>query len=153
MSVLRKVTDADNYLLRKWRNANREFFPPAPPITAQSQQEWWAQYVRRPHDHMYLVCPENRLYRVGTVAIDVRDRMLHRVLRGRPEGPGVMTQAVYELLDLYGEGNYTLQVLEGNDRALKFYEKIGFRVSGRQQNNPLDPQSPMLVNMFLEYHL
>jgi RimJ/RimL family protein N-acetyltransferase len=132
---LRKITEDDEDDLVTWRNANAEFFPPGPKLTRKSHYRWYLAYLDCPWDHMYMVM-EGRVP-VGTVAIDIRSKMIGRVLRGRPEGKGAMSRALRELMSLYGEGAYTLQVLDGNTRAVEFYERLGFREFGRQRKrNP-----------------
>jgi RimJ/RimL family protein N-acetyltransferase len=146
--LLRKIDMADNFLLRTWRNANAEFFPPGEKITANAQVDWYRRYLETPHDHQYMVCvgpPEFRP--VGTLAIDIRSKIIGRVMRGRPEGKGAMSAAVFELMGLYGEGTYMLQVLEGNLRAVEFYQNLGFRPFGWQTQDGL-----RFVNMRTEYH-
>lgn len=142
---LRKIHELDNRLLREWRNANAEFFPPGPEITEPMQMRWYEEYLYRLEDHQYVVIADGSP--VGTLAIDIRDKTINRVMRGRPEGKGAMGAAVCELMSLYGEGAYSLQVLEGNERAIAFYERLGFRAFGRQyRRNP----SVALVNMLYE---
>ena len=149
--LLRKIDMADNFLLRTWRNENAEYFPPAPKITASMQVDWYRKYLETPHDHQYMVCTEPPQFRpVGTLAIDIRDKMIGRVMRGRPEGKGVMSAAVFELMRLYGDGVYALQVMQGNTRALEFYYKLGFREFGRQWYGT---EALTMVNMKTEYHL
>ena len=148
--LLRKIDMADNFLLRTWRNENAEFFPPAPVITASMQVDWYRRYLETPHDHQYMICTEPPQFRpVGTLAIDMRSKMIHRVMRGRPEGQGVMSAAVYELMYLYGPGTYMLQVLRGNAHAIEFYERLGFLKSGIQRGRG----EVELQNMSLEYRL
>lgn len=146
--VLRKVHELDNRLLREWRNANAAFFPPGPTITSPMQYRWYEEYLYNVNDHQYMVmvdgCP------VGTLAIDIRSKMFNRVMRGRPEGKGVMGHALYELMAMYGNGTYALQVIEGNTHAIGFYEHLGFRIFGRQhRRNP----EVALINMMTEYNL
>ena len=149
--ALRKVCDSDMAHLRAWRNANAEFFPPGPKITALDQQRWYRSYLDRPWDHQYMVIADGAP--VGTLALDVRGKMFNRVMRGRPGGKGVMGRAMYELMALYGAGTYTLQVLEGNDKAIEFYKRLGFRAFGRQPINFKDPDSPVMIGMQLENYL
>jgi RimJ/RimL family protein N-acetyltransferase len=149
--MLRKIDMADNQLLRTWRNDNAEYFPPGREITASMQVDWYRRYLETPHDHQYMACLGPPGFRpVGTLAIDIRSKMIGRVVRGRPEGKGVMSAAVTELMMLYGEGTYTLQVLEGNQHAIEFYENLGFRKFGRQHYRNSEH---FMINMMTEYNL
>lgn len=151
---LRKIDEADNDLLRRWRNASAEFFPPGAEIDWTRQSIWYQEYLRTPHDHQYMVCLEPPEFRpVGTLAIDIRSKMINRVIRGRPDGKGAMGAAIFELMSLYGPGTYTLQVLEGNQHAIEFYENLGFQVFGRQRHNCADRKSAMMINMLMENNL
>jgi RimJ/RimL family protein N-acetyltransferase len=149
--ALRKVHELDNRLLRRWRNANARYFPPGPEITTPMQSRWYEEYLLKPEDHQYMVLHYGAP--VGTLAIDIRDRMFNRVMRGRPDGKGAMGWAMFKLMALYGAGTYSLQVLEGNDKAINFYSALGFRVFGRQPIDFKDPESPVMVGMMTEYNL
>ena len=143
--TLRKITEHDTVYLVNWRNTNAQFFPPGPPLTRESHSEWYyEQYIHRPWDHMYMVCDP---YKLGTVAIDIRSKTIHRVMRGTTGEKGAMSRALVELLNLYGPGTYALQVIEGNEHAIRFYEALGFRRGGRQRGSG----DCMMVNMFLEW--
>jgi ribosomal protein S18 acetylase RimI-like enzyme len=144
--LLRKIDMADNLLLRTWRNDNAEFFPPGPKITASMQVDWYREYLNRPEDHQYMVMNGSRP--VGTLAIDIRSKVIGRVMRGRPEPKGIMSAAVFELMGLYGDGTYMLQVLESNYHAIEFYQNLGFRPFGWQSQDGL-----RFANMRTEYHL
>jgi ribosomal protein S18 acetylase RimI-like enzyme len=146
---LRKIDSRDLGMLRDWRNANAAFFPPGPEITESAQHDWYERYLRTPHDHQYLVCLEPpEFFPVGTLAIDIRSKIINRVVRGETEGKGAMSAAIYELMYLYGEGTYQLQVMEGNDRAIEFYKRLGFLQGGRQYTYKTNVA---MINMALEY--
>ena len=128
--LLRKIDMADNLLLRTWRNANAQCFPPGPVISASMQVDWYREYLKRPWDHQYMACDGERP--VGTLAIDVRTLEINRVLRGRSEPKGIMSMAFTELMGLYGDGTYMLQVLDENEHAIEFYRRLGFQQFGQQ---------------------
>jgi hypothetical protein len=149
---LRKASDQDKWTLWDWRLANAEFFPPGPELTVNRHLDWWQRWIETPRDHMYMVVtgpPEFNV--VGTLSIDVRSKNIGRVMRGRPEGKGAMGQAVFELMNLYGKGMYTLQVLEGNQHAVEFYEHLGFRARGRYHYQHRKAEPYTMINMLLEY--
>ena len=144
---LRKFEKRDNSLVRDWRTANAGFFPPGPELTPVTQLAWYQEYLNRPWDHQYMVMHEDARgeWPIGTLAIDIRDKTVNRVLRGEPEGSGLMSSALLELMSLYGAGAYQLQVIEGNEHAIAFYERLGFRQIGRQAQG-----SVMMVHMKTE---
>lgn len=130
--MLRKICESDAMDLIRWRNANAEFFPPrSEPLSWYEHAHWFIKYLSNLEDQMYMVCTDDGLA-VGTVAISIRTKVIGRVMRGQPEGPGLMSRAIFELMDLYGPGTYQLQVLEGNERAIKFYGDLGFEYYGQQ---------------------
>lgn len=129
---LRKITKNDAETLIAWRNDNAAFFPPSAPVTPTSHGCWFDQYNIRPWDHMYMVT--HAASPVGTVGIDVQTATIQRVMRGRPEGPGAMSEALLTLMEIYSLPSYKLEVLLGNERAIGFYERLGFSGMGRRSS-------------------
>ena len=123
MTYLRKITAEDAAPLIRWRNENAEHFPPGPAVTLSSHQKWFANYLKDPLDHMYMVCSP---FPVGTVAINAATGEIGRVLRGEPESPGAMREGLLELMRVYGKREYFLYVLPDNKHAIDFYEELGF---------------------------
>lgn len=139
--TLRKITEHDAPYLIAWRNANAKWFPPGPEITPESHAAWYGEYLANPFDHMYMVCDP---VKIGTVAVNIQDHSIHRVLRGREGGAkNAMSRALLELMSIYGFRMYTLQVMEGNARAIDFYKRLGFYESGRQRGRG----GVMMINM------
>jgi diamine N-acetyltransferase len=122
------MTEADAPWLVGWRNRNREFFPPQEKLTLATHLRWYRLvYLRDPADHMYIVESEKQRP-IGCLSVNVRSATIGRVILGDRENaePGAMKEALLELMDTYEKGEYYLQVLPDNERAIRFYEKCGF---------------------------
>lgn len=129
--TLRKVTESDAHLLVRWRNENKNWFPPQPDFTLGGQYRWfWDKYLTNPHDHYFLVCVGDRKP-VGTMSIDSRTHEIGRVMLGDTSyaRKGVMSAALRELRLAFPARSYCLQVLSSNVRAIAFYRKNGFDIT------------------------
>jgi RimJ/RimL family protein N-acetyltransferase len=128
--MLKKVTEYDGPLIVKWRNANREYFPPQPAFSTYSQNRWyWDQYLTDPADHYYMVLAGRMP--VGTISFNSKTNEIGRVLLGEKEYAcqGVMSEALKQLMGSFNMGRYWLRVLKGNGAAIAFYDRNGFFVT------------------------
>jgi RimJ/RimL family protein N-acetyltransferase len=133
--TLRKIDEADAPLLVRWRNENAEYFPPQPPLTAESHLLWFAVvYQRDPCDNMFMVLLGERP--VGCLAMTIRggrgelERMIlgdKSIARGR-----VMRTAFRMLMDAYGLERYWLRIYPWNSVTISFHERNGFAVTGQE---------------------
>jgi RimJ/RimL family protein N-acetyltransferase len=127
---LRKVRLTDFYCIAGWRNANAEFFPEQRKFTELNQYAWFTDvYAHDPADHYYMVLETtDGDYPVGTIAFNSKTYEIGRVLLGDKqfERRGIMSEALAQLIEAFPVGRYWLRVKEGNDAAVRFYEKNGF---------------------------
>ena len=131
---LRKITEGDAGLLVRWRNENAASFASREPVTRASHDAWFRKvYQGDPWDHMYMIFAGNRP--AGTIGARVSGRVaeIQRVLLGDKAlaRTGIMSAALEQVMNAYGPRIWELRVLPGNRAAAGFYEKHGFRVSGR----------------------
>lgn len=132
--TLRRITDADAGLLVRWRNENAEFFPPRPPLTAESHLDWYRSvHLASPADNMFMVLLGGRP--VGCLAMTITggrgelERMIlgdKTIARG-----GVMRTAFRRLMDIYGLPSYWLRIYPWNHVTIAFHERNGFEITGR----------------------
>lgn len=128
---LRFAEGYDTERIVRWRNANAEFFPLQEPWTAESHMKWYARYLADTDDFLYVVCTDSGTA-LGTIGItryapDCYE--IGRVMLGERETapPGIMSQGLQEVMRAHEGDFYRLKVLHGNDRAIRFYRKNGFR--------------------------
>jgi RimJ/RimL family protein N-acetyltransferase len=137
---LRPLAAADIEPLRLLRNREREWFKDSQVITAAQQQQWFASYLDKPGDYMFAVEFAHAPYLfIGAVALYDVDEAAGEAEFGRiiidseavggVRGLGVdTTQCVcaigFEQLDLR---RIHLEVLAGNERAIRTYERAGFK--------------------------
>lgn len=128
---LRFIEGYDTRRIVEWRNTNAEYFPSQEPWTEESHLHWYAQYLADATDFMYMVGLDDGTP-VGTIGITSHGEgnyEIGRVMLGERElsPPGIMSQALQEVIKRHEGGHYWLKVIKGNSRAVRFYEKNGFK--------------------------
>lgn len=121
-----------------WRNRDeaRVWFKHSEPVTEAQHQGWFESYLHRGDDMVWVVWAKGR--RVGQVAAYDIDHASGNAEVGRflaaPEamGRGYMQRACTLLLDYCRERlnlrRVYLEVLPGNERAIRLYKGLGFVV-------------------------
>ena len=138
---LRPLTEADLPMTLTWRNQDhiRQWFLNPNFITPEQHKTWFAQYVERDDDFVFIIEEQDRLHKpVGQVSlyrIDWVQRRAEygRLLIGEPDasGQGLAREATEVLLAHAAELGLTeieLEVLGSNDVAIALYRACGFRM-------------------------
>jgi RimJ/RimL family protein N-acetyltransferase len=136
--ALRTAAPADCEDLRRWKNEHREAFFTRELITPEGQRRWFAGYLERPQDWMFLVLDGGDC--VGCMGFRARDGQVdvYNVILGKPQhgGRGVMARAL-RLLCSYARqtlpGDIVARVLEGNPAA-DWYRMRGFELLSQQDS-------------------
>lgn len=143
--ALRPLTEADLPMTLAWRNRDdvRIWFVHSDPITRQQHADWFAAYLERANDVVWIVeangepCGQVSLYDITQSQAEF-GRMMIGVERWRGNGVGRLACALvteYGLCKL-GLERVFLRVLTRNIRAICLYEDCGFKtvvVKGRIQ--------------------
>jgi ribosomal protein S18 acetylase RimI-like enzyme len=129
---LRSIATADCETLRQWKNANRHAFFFQGTISPEDQMRWFAGYLERPHDYLFMVC-------VGPLAMGCMgfrvvggEADIYNVMRGQdaPASRGFMSQAA-QLMCSFIVGRFTrrvsAKVLRSNP-AIEWYRGNGFEI-------------------------
>jgi RimJ/RimL family protein N-acetyltransferase len=132
-----RLSDCEN--LRTWKNGHRGSFFFQEPITAEGQREWFAGYLSRPDDWMFVVLVGDEP--VGCMGFRLRDGQadVYNVILGRPEhgGRGVMAEG-QRLMCSYARSRLgaeiVARVLKENP-AMGWYRKRGFDVISEQDTH------------------
>lgn len=136
MIGLRKAVREDGPLLVAWRNADLKAFGDTTPLTLLSHAVWWDwTYELDPWDHLYIV--ETGGKPAGTIGVKLGGRPeIHRVLLGDKTlaRTKVMSTALELLTTGYGFPRYWLLVKPGNEPAIRFYERNGFKATGSEDD-------------------
>jgi RimJ/RimL family protein N-acetyltransferase len=127
-------------LLAQWRLAAADAFPTQFPVTLRGTRDWLRQQVLDTPDRLLFWVVDgrgNRLGHLGLARFDFarREAEVDNVVRGLPGSPGLMADAVRAL----GEwataelslDDLSLRVFSDNRRAIRLYERCGFRESTR----------------------
>lgn len=127
---LRYIEGHDTRRIVAWRNANAEFFPPQPDWTEESHYNWYIRYLGNTDAFMHVVCLDDETP-VGTIGVTREPGSsceVGNVLLGERglAPPGIMGEALEEVLRLHEADLWWLEVLRNNERAVRFYQKHGF---------------------------
>jgi perosamine synthetase len=125
--------------LGRWRAANDFAFPTQFPVTDEGTARWLRSGVLDVEDRvLFLVCdrhghPVGHLGFANALAGD-RQMEIDNVVRGERGEPGLMSTALDALID-WAEGMFCpeeihLRVFDDNERAVGFYERLGFLRDG-----------------------
>lgn len=133
---IRSANNDDLSNLRKWKNAQREFFFYKEEISAEKQIEWFSAYQNRLEDYIFMVIVNEKP--IGCMGIRLIDEVwdIYNVILGIEEfgGKGYMSSAFKEMLG-FALGHHqvpiTLQVLKHNP-AVSWYQKKGFVITSEQ---------------------
>jgi len=132
---LRSAVAPDQELLRGWRNANQDAFFQRSHIAPEAQDRWFAGYLLRPDDFLFIVMYDT--IPCGCLGVRLREEGwdVYNVIRGtRSAGSrGAMGEGL-ELLVAFArarrEGPIRAEVLQGNP-AVAWYSRNGFEVLER----------------------
>lgn len=124
-------------LLARWREAANAFFPSQFPVTVAGTQRWLVQQVLELPERLLFWIRDNdgtRLGHLGLFRFDFSKPSVEidNVVRGVDRTlPGLMTASMEALLhwsvETLGMQEIYLRVLSDNARALRLYERCGFR--------------------------
>lgn len=130
--TLRTATEADCEDLRRWKNANRQFFFHTEMISAEQQRVWFQGYSDRIDDWMFIV--QDDRHAIGCMGFRVLEAQqvdIYNVILGdkSQSGSGSMSQAI-QLMCSYlvaqSPSEIIARVLNSNP-AQAWYMKNNFR--------------------------
>jgi RimJ/RimL family protein N-acetyltransferase len=129
---LKQIEACDTPWIVHWRNANKEWFPAQPDLTATSHRRWFDEtYQCDPSQNVYIVMLNG--VGIGMVGMTIKDGKgeLERMVLGEKQFArgGYMRTAMRMLMDAYGLEHYWLRVMPHNDRTIAFHKKNGFTVT------------------------
>jgi RimJ/RimL family protein N-acetyltransferase len=124
---LRPLAEADLEMVRRLRNANRQFFFYDAEIDAAQQASWFRALAAKPVDFFVI---EDGGAVVGTVSatrsadgIEIGNLVLDAAARGR----GLMRKAVQQITT--APGHYFAEVKAGNTASRAVFEATGFTMA------------------------
>lgn len=134
---MRLIQQADIEMLRHWRNENRLVFIDTSYISAERQKKWFERYQKKEDDLMFIIEKQDG-GPIGMISLYRIDRPSRRAEFGRiiigdvksrkkgfaREASEILIRFAFSTLNLR---QLKLEVLKNNDRAIRLYEKLGFR--------------------------
>lgn len=121
-------------LLAKWRSKNKRWFRDTKPITFFSTKKWWQAVQKNPLRILFWI-ENNQGQKIGHMGLNrfkAKSCELDNVIRGPKSSPGIMGNAAASLIEwtlknlpieiIYLQTNYD------NAHAIRFYEKIHFKI-------------------------
>lgn len=134
---LRPAGPGDLEQLRLWKNANSKWFFFKGEITPAMQNEWYAAYVKRPDDIMFVV--EYAGEKVGVMGYRMlengRADVYNIIAAPGAAGKGLMKAAMLLMCSYIARArtkNIGCLVLKGNP-AQEYYKSCGFRRTGEDE--------------------
>jgi perosamine synthetase len=121
--------------LARWREQSSFAFPTQFPVSEAGTARWLSAGVLEVADRvLFLVCdrhghPAGHLGFANALAGE-REMEIDNVVRGEDVEPGLMSAAMDALVawaeEMFAPREIHLRVFEDNDRAVRFYERLGF---------------------------
>lgn len=121
--------------LSRWREQHADAFPTQFQVTTAGTATWLRHQLLEVEDRiLFLVCDRHghAVGHLGFAGALSGDRSLEvdNVVRGEPAHPGLMSEAMSALLrwaaEMFGPREVHLRVFADNERAVRFYERLGF---------------------------
>jgi RimJ/RimL family protein N-acetyltransferase len=128
-------------LLSSWRNESRHFFLNNQEVNFHSTSNWIKNHViQNELRELFWVVNSDWKY-VGHIGVKFDQENawieLDSILRGVGSSPGLMSFSMISLEKLISNnvhiGNLHLRVLSQNQRAIKFYEKLGYHIEKKME--------------------
>jgi diamine N-acetyltransferase len=140
--ALRALEVEDGETLRAWLNdpENHQHLALYRPLSAAAEREWLEGLHKRPEDHVFGIALRETEALIGSCGLH-RVTFPHRsaelgIQIGEP-GKGYGSEAIKLLLaygfDTLGLHRIELRVYESNPRAIRCYERAGFRREGEKR--------------------
>jgi RimJ/RimL family protein N-acetyltransferase len=130
--AIRTITPDDLEKLRTWKNAHQMFFFHQQEIQPLQQLQWYAGYLQRADDYMFIVEAEGQSIGCMGIRLLVDGWDVYNVILGATEltGRGLMGRAFQLMLRFARERRQhpiKLKVLKQNP-AIGWYQKNGFHI-------------------------
>lgn len=126
-------------LIGRWRKENERWFLSQFPVSVERTTKWFKEKVIDAPDRLLFVIKVHKDYigHVGLFRFDFENKTceIDNIVRGEASYPGIMGDAVRKMME-WGEKTldlkgYSLKVLSNNERAIRLYDRLGFREVGR----------------------
>jgi RimJ/RimL family protein N-acetyltransferase len=126
-------------LLSDWRKKHEIWFPSQFEVTPERTKKWFEERVIGASDRLLFMIEVNGEFvgHVGLFRFNFNDRVcdIDNILRGVDKYPGIIESAINNMMQWgkkeFGLEGYTLETASDNDRALKLYERMGFKEAKR----------------------
>lgn len=135
--------------LTTWRSAHQYAYPTRFTVTNEGTEKWLRSAVLDNSDRILFWVTDLKfrpIGHLGLLAIAGGEGFeVDNVLRGLPGAPGIMAAAMGSVEAFFEEEcsieKFSLRVLESNAHAVKFYEKLDYKVSDKQSLNLVKDES------------
>lgn len=126
-------------LIGKWRKENEKWFLSQFKVTVERTTKWFKEKVIGAPDRLLFIIKAGNTFigHVGLFRFDFKNRAceIDNIVRGELGYPGIMSDAVCAMMNWARENlgiiTYSLKVVSDNDRAIRFYQKMGFKELAR----------------------
>jgi hypothetical protein len=131
--VLESIDSSHLELLRTWKNANRERFFHQEAITPQEQVAWFAGYLARPDDCMFVVKAGGHAIGCAGARREMTGADIYNIIHGDREGPPAAMRAAAKIVGTFGGMRFGYpvggKVLAANYAAARWQRMCGASVA------------------------
>ncbi|MCX5694155.1 MAG: GNAT family N-acetyltransferase [Candidatus Omnitrophica bacterium] len=122
-------------LLGKWRKENEQWYLSQFPVSVERTTKWFMGKLTEVPDRLLFIIKVSSKFigHVGLFRFDFDNLTceIDNILRGEGNYPGIMAASIKGMMawakSNLGLRGFTLKVLSDNPRAIKLYQKIGYR--------------------------
>jgi len=127
-------------IIGKWRKNNEKWFSAQFNITIERTTKWFKEKLIDAPDRILFIIKVGDSYigHVGLFRFDFENKAceIDNIIRGESAYPGIMYNAIKNMMD-WGKDTlelkgYSLQAASKNERAMRLYEKLGFKEFDRE---------------------
>ncbi len=126
-------------LIGRWRKENEMWFLSQFPVTTERTTKWFKERVIDAPDRLLFLIKIDGKYlgHIGLFRFDFEKNTceIDNIVRGEPDYPGIMGNAVLHMMgwgkNVLGLRCYLLKVISDNERAIRFYNRLGFKEVSR----------------------
>ncbi|MFA5948313.1 MAG: GNAT family N-acetyltransferase [Candidatus Gracilibacteria bacterium] len=122
-------------IIGRWRKKNEMWFSVQFDVTVERTTRWFKERLINTPDRLLFIIKVDNNYigHVGLFRFDFETKTceIDNIVRGEAEYPGIMYDAIKNMMDwgknVLGLNGYSLKTFLDNERAVRLYEKLGFK--------------------------
>jgi RimJ/RimL family protein N-acetyltransferase len=126
-------------IIGRWRKKNEMWFSAQFDVTVERTTRWFKERLTNTPDRLLFIIKVGNDYigHVGLFRFDFVNKTceIDNIIRGEAAYPGIMYDAIKNIMDwgknVLGLNGYSLKTFLDNERAIRLYERLGFKEVSR----------------------